>query len=122
MADQRRLDRQAGAIKKALSEIIDRKLKDPHKGYITLTRVRVSPDLKIASVYYTVLGDEEQKRQTKEVLKRSKAFLRYELRPHLHTRWLPELRFYYDDSIDYAEHIDSLLKKIKKDDSGTEEE
>jgi len=122
MADQRRLNRYAGAIKKALSAIIDLKLEDPDKGYITLTRVRVSPDLKIASVYYTVMGDAEQKRKTEVVLKRSNTFLRNELKPSIKARWLPELRFFYDDSIDYAERIDTLLKQIKKNDTRSEEE
>jgi ribosome-binding factor A len=122
MADQRRLNRFAGAIKKALGATIDLKLEDPDKGYITLTRVRVSPDLKIASVYYTVLGDDEQKHKTAAVLKRSSTFLRNELKPSIRARWLPELRFSYDDSIDYAERIDVLLKQIKKDDTRSEEE
>ncbi len=121
MADQRRLNRHAGAIKKALGAIINTKLEDPRKGYITLTRVKVSPDLKIATVYYTVLGDDKQKELTKEVLQRSNAFLRNELRPHIHTRWLPELRFFYDDSIEYADRINALLKQIE-DGSGNKEE
>jgi ribosome-binding factor A len=121
MADQRRLNRHAGAIKKALGEIINTKLEDPHKGYITLTRVKVSTDLKIATVYYTVLGDEGQKEETKTVLKRSNAFLRNELRPYLHTRWLPELRFFYDDSLEYADRINVLLKKIENDSHPPEE-
>ncbi|MGD9898422.1 MAG: 30S ribosome-binding factor RbfA [Calditrichaceae bacterium] len=115
MAQQRRQDRYSGALKKALGSIIDLKVKDPEKGMITLTNVKISPDLKIASVYYTVLGDDEQKEKTARALKRSASFIRNELRPIITARWLPELRFFYDESIEYAARINSLLKKIEND-------
>ena len=121
MADNRRLKRYADLIKRSLGTIIELKLKDPKKGFITITRAKVSADLKIASVYYSVLGDEQQKQLTKKVLKKSIPFLRNELKPYITARWIPELRFFYDDSIEYADHINELLKKIK-DDSHSEKE
>ena len=80
MAENRRINRYADSIKRSLSNIIEFKLNDPNKGFITITRVKVSPDLKIATIYYTVLGDETQKKHTRSVLKRSIQFLRNELK------------------------------------------
>ncbi len=119
MADNRRLVKYAGNLKKEISYIIDRKVNDPEKGFITINAVRVSPDLKIASIYYTVLGDEEQKDKSKRALERSKGFIRNELKPSIKSRWLPELRFFYDETIEQAHKINKLLNKIN-DSSGSE--
>lgn len=112
MAGSRRLVKYAGNLKKEISTIIDQKLKDPEKGFITVNAVKVSPDLKIANIYYTVLGDQEQREKSREVLERSSGFIRNELKPSIKSRWLPELRFFYDDTIDHAAKIDSLIRKI----------
>ena len=112
MADNRRLVKYAGNLKKEVSYIIDRKVNDPEKGFITINAVRVSPDLKIASIYYTVLGDDEQKEKSKRALERSKGFIRNELKPSIKSFWLPELRFFYDDTIEQAQKINTLISKI----------
>lgn len=122
MAENRRLNRYADQIKRSLSNIIEFKLNDPKKGFITLTRVKVSPDLKIATVYYTVLGDQAQRNQTRSVLKKSIPFLRSELKPYITSRWLPELRFFFDDSMERAERINELLKQIKDDTHSSKDE
>ncbi len=122
MADSRRVKKYADSIKKAIGSIIEFKLSDPNKGMITITKTKVSQDLKIASVYYTVLGDEEQKAKSKVVLDKSGNFIKNELKPYITSRWLPELRFFYDDSIEYAQHINELLQKINKDDTGSKQE
>ena len=118
MTEKRRLVKYAGNIKKAVSSILDLKVKDPDKGFVTITSVKISPDLKIASIYYTVLGDDEQKAKTKKALERSSGFIRNELKPSIKSRWLPELRFFYDDTLDQAEKINNLINKIH-DDSGS---
>ena len=120
MADSRRLKKYADSIKRAVSEILEFKVTDPRKGFLTVTKVKMSPDLKLASVYYTVLGDDHQKQTTAQVLKNSKAFIKNELKPAIASRWLPDLRFFYDDTLENAERIEMLLKKIE-DDSGTEQ-
>jgi len=122
MAENRRINRYADSIKRILSNIIEFKLNDPNKGFITLTRVKVSPDLKIATIYYTVLGDDTQKGRTQAVLKKSTQFLRSELKPFITSRWLPELRFFYDDSMERADRINELLKQIKDDTNSTKNE
>ncbi len=104
----------ADLIKKNVSLIIDRKLKDPRKGFITITQAKISRDLRIVSLYYTVLGNEEQRKASQQALESAKNFIRAELAPQLKLRYIPELRFFYDDSLDYSEHIEKLLKKIKQ--------
>lgn len=111
----------ADQIKKQVSLIIDRKLKDPRKGFITLTGVKLSRDLRIASIYYTILGNEEQHKKSQQALESAKNFIRSELAPNLKLRYTPELRFFYDDSLEYSEHIENLLKKIHALDSNKKE-
>jgi ribosome-binding factor A len=106
----------ADQIKKSVSQIIDRKLKDPRKGFITLTGVKLSGDLRIASIYYTILGPKTERENSQKVLDSAKNFIRSELAPNLKLRYIPELRFFYDNSLDYSQHIEDLLKKIHRDD------
>ena len=111
---QRRL---ADLIKENISQIIFRKLKDPRKGFITITRVKVSGDLRLATIFYTTLGNVEEREKSQNTLENAKSYIRNELAPILKLRFLPELRFFYDESGKYAEHIETLLKKIKAENS-----
>ena len=111
---QRRL---ADLIKENISQIIFRKLKDPRKGFITITRVKVSGDLRLATIFYTTLGNVEEREKSQNTLENAKSYIRNELAPILKLRFLPELRFFYDESREYAEHIETLLKKIKAENS-----
>ena len=120
MADRRRLKKYADTIKRAVSEILEFKVTDPRKGFITVTKVKMSPDLRLASIYYTVMGDGKQRETTAKVLKHSKAFIKNELKPAIASRWLPDLRFFYDDTLENAQRIEMLLKKIEND-SGSDE-
>lgn len=114
-SDSIRQRKLADLIKKEVSIIVEYKLKDPRKGFITITQVKVTGDLRIASIYYTVLGDEDERNSSAEVLEHSKNFIRSGLASIIKMRYTPELRFYYDDSLDYSQHIDDLLRKIKHD-------
>ena len=121
MADSRRVKKYADSIKRSVSEILEFKVTDHRKGFVTVTKVRMSPDLRLASIYYTVLGDDVQRQATANVLKNSKAFIKNELKPAISSRWLPELRFFYDDAWEEAERIEELLRKISND-SGSDEQ
>lgn len=110
----------ADQIKNQIGQIIDRKLKDPRKGMITITYVKVTGDLRIANVYFTTLGDEEQRKKSQQTLESANHFLRNELSPFLKMRFTPELRFFYDESLDYSEHINKLIKQIHLTDSEKE--
>ena len=114
---QHRSKKVASEIKENLSWLIEHKLRDPQKGFITLTRVRLSADLKIANVYYSVLGKEEEREAAGQALKRATAFLKHELGNRIRLRYLPELRFFYDDSLEYSDRIAKLLNLIHKNDT-----
>lgn len=106
----------ADKIQQVVSVIVDREISDPDKGFVTITHVKISPDLSIASIYFTVLGDEEQKAKSLATLNRAKRFIRSELAPRLKLRNVPELRFFPDDTLEYARKIEDLLQKVKEQD------
>ena len=109
-------------IQRVLAEIIDRKVKDPRKGLITITDVRVSPDLSLATVKYTAVDLEgnPSKDEAAKVLDHAAGFLRHELAGALRIRSVPSLRFFYDDSLDKMEHINQLIRQIQSDDDTSE--
>lgn len=99
-----------------LADLIDRKIKDPRIGLVTVTEVRMSGDLRYARVYVSVYGSEEQKQESLEVLLRASGFLKGQIGRRLRLRWVPELNFLIDDTLDRSERIDELL-----DEAGTSE-
>jgi ribosome-binding factor A len=108
-----RSNRVGEQMKKELSDIIGRKIKDPRIGFVTVTDVEVSGDLQQAKVYITVLGDEEQRENTLKGLAKAKGFIRSEIGQRVRLRKTPELIFEFDESINYGNRIESLLKKIQ---------
>jgi ribosome-binding factor A len=93
-----------------LSEIIEREIKDPRVGMITLTSVHMTPDLHTARVYFSRLGTHAEREDSKRALEHAAGFLRRELGARLRLRYLPELRFFVDDSLDVSERISKLLR------------
>jgi ribosome-binding factor A len=108
-----RPDRVAEAIRDEVSQLIAREVHDPGIGFITLTRVKVSPDLQIARVYYTTMGDEKAQRDTARALKRAVPFLRRQLGQRIRLRRVPELDFFYDESIARGDRIEQILQELK---------
>ncbi|MBI2843835.1 MAG: 30S ribosome-binding factor RbfA [Armatimonadetes bacterium] len=104
-------------LKVEISEIIQREMKDPRLGFVTITEVKVSPDLRHARVFVSVMGDEEQKKVSVSALNRAAGFVRGELGKRLSMRVTPELDFRIDTSIEHGAKIFELLEKIKKDES-----
>jgi ribosome-binding factor A len=117
MAQESRRSRQvADQVRQEVSFLIDRKLKDPDKGFVTVTRVKMSPDLKLATIYFSAIGGAEEKEKSKKALNRAAAFLRHELAGRMRTRNTPELRFHIDDTMEYAARINELLHKVREKD------
>ncbi len=110
--DYKRSERVAGDIKAQLCDIILKEIKDPLIGFITITNVVVSDDLKIAKIYFSSLGSVADKEKTYKGLMRAKGFLRKELSTRIRLRSIPELRFFIDDSLEKVSKIEELLKKI----------
>lgn len=112
---KQRANRVGEQMKKELGDIIGRKIKDPRVGFVTVTDVRVSGDLQLATVYISVLGDEEQKESTLKGLAKAKGFIRSEIGQRIRLRKTPEISFEFDESIGYGHRIDTLLHQINKD-------
>jgi ribosome-binding factor A len=99
------------AVREVLSEALAEGLKDPRIGFVTVTSVDTAPDLRTARVYVSVLGDETVREKTLEGLKSSHGYLQSLIARQLALRNTPQIRFYYDDSIDKGFRIDELLKE-----------
>ena len=106
--------------RKELSNIISYKLKNPNiTGMISVTKVKVTNDLKYAKVYISILNS-KNKKQTIEALKKSSGFIRNELAKNINLRNTPEIIFELDESLEYGAKIDSILKDIMKDPNNEE--
>lgn len=111
-----RANRVAEQMKKELTDIIGRKIKDPRIGFVTVTDVRVTGDLQQATVYVSVLGNEEQKQNTLVGLAKATGFIRSEIGKRIRLRITPEIAFEWDESIDYGNRIETLISQIHKED------
>jgi len=100
-----------------LSTLIQRELRDPDLGFLTLTAVRLTGDRSIAKVYYTVLGEDDQKEKTRKALGRAAGFLRSKLAQRLDMRRVPELRFFPDEALEVGNHMEELFAKIKEEEA-----
>ena len=85
---------------------------DPKIGFITLTRVQVTPDLQIARVYYTSLGDAAARKDTQKALARATPFLRRQIGDRVRLRRVPELDFRFDESIAHQDRIEQILQEL----------
>ena len=90
-----------------------RDVQDPGIGFVTLTRVKVSPDLQVARVYYTQLGDDRQRKDTQRALDRARPFLRRELGRRIRLRRVPELHFQFDESVQNQARIEQILLDLE---------
>ncbi len=99
-------------IKKTIGKMLIEKINDPRLGFVSVTEVEVSRDYSVAKVYFSVLGAEESKEQSMKVLNGSKGFIRSEVGRALGTRVTPELAFFLDRSLDHAEEMDRLMKRL----------
>jgi ribosome-binding factor A len=111
----KRLDRVNQLIREEISLLLQRELKDPRLGFITVTGVETSPDLRSAKVFVSVLGDEEQWAASLSALDGARGFIRNWLRQHLELRVTPELSFRADRSMEHAARIQQLLKQLGPD-------
>jgi len=113
----RRIDRIEEQLRIELSEIIERELHDPRIGLTTVTGVKVSPDLRHARVFVTVLGEADERKKSLEGLRSAASFVRRSLSQRLHhMRRIPELTFDYDEAVEKGLRIETLLDQIKHED------
>jgi ribosome-binding factor A len=113
MAQGSRPDRVGDQLRAELAELIARQVHDPGIGFLTITHVKVTPDLQQARVYYTTLGDETQRKETGRALGRATPFLRRQLGRRLRLKHVPELEFVYDESIERHDRIERIILDIQ---------
>lgn len=111
---QQRREKIAETIRQEICDILRKGSKDPRIGFVTITRVEVSNDSRYVNVYFTVLGKEKEKLSSGIALRNSAGYLRGEIGHRLSLRFMPELRFKYDKSIEYSSHINDVLEKLKR--------
>jgi ribosome-binding factor A len=112
MSQGSRPDRVADQIRGELAMLLAREVHDPGIGFITLTRVQVSPDLQLARVHYTVLGDQKAQAGSARALERAAPFLRRQIGARLRLKRAPELRFLFDDSVAGQDRIEQILNEL----------
>jgi len=110
---RRRVARLGEQFRREITEILQREVKDPRVGFVTITGVDVTPDLFHARVYVRVMGDEARKKEALEGLDAAASFIRGELGQRLHIRRIPELRFEIDRSLEHAQRIEQLLREVR---------
>lgn len=104
-------------IKQEVGNMLLKDLKDPRLGFVTVTGVHVTGDLREATIYVSLFGDENSKKESLLVLDKSKGFIRKELGKRLKVYYTPMIHFKEDTSLDYGMHIDGILKKIHREES-----
>jgi ribosome-binding factor A len=109
MAQGKRPDRVGEEIRHVIAELLAREVHDPGIGFVTLTRVTVSPDLQLARIFYTMMGDDKAQQTTAQALGRATPFLRRQVGARIRLRRVPELRFEFDKSVQNQDRIERIL-------------
>jgi ribosome-binding factor A len=117
MAQGSRPDRVADQIRSELGDLLVREVHDPGIGFVTITRVHLTPDLQQARVFYTSLGDERAQKESQRALERAASFLRRQIGSRLRLRRVPTFTFAVDQSIAGQDRIEQLLKEIRGSDT-----
>jgi ribosome-binding factor A len=119
---ENRIRRVAGQIKKDISRIIASQIKDPRVAALTsVTEVKLTRDLRYASVYVSIYGNETVKEETLQALIRASGFIRSEVGSRIRLRYTPEINFFLDDSIEYGAHIENVIKSLKTEEKNDHE-
>ncbi len=108
-----RKDRVASLLSREISKIVAYEIKDPRIGFITITRVVMQDDLKMALVYFSSLGD---KTEGLEILNHAKGYIRTSLAHRVRLKYIPQLEFKIDNSYEYGARIDALIEEINRTD------
>lgn len=114
MTTHSRPERVGQEIQAAIGDLLTRgMLRDPRIGYITITGVKVSPDLRVARVFYSMMGSEQERADTQKGLEAAKGFVRREVTSTVNLRVSPEIFFSFDESVGEGDKIDRLLREVR---------
>lgn len=120
MADAARARKMADRIRVVVAETLERRVKDPRLGFVTITDARVTADLHDATVFYTVMGDELARAETAAALESAKGVLRSEVGRRTGVRFTPTLTFVADGIPENAEHLEGLLRQAAESDAAVQ--
>ncbi len=109
-----RAQRVGGLIRQILAGMLQKDLSDPRLHLTTVTQVQVTKDLRIARVYFTTVGGKETSTAAAEGFSSAAGYIKRRLGPELGLRYMPQLEFFYDESFDYGDRIERLLKSISE--------
>jgi len=112
-----RLQRLSELVQRKASEVILYELKDPRMGFVTVTRVRLSRDLRHAVIYYSVVGDEGERSRTTHALEHARGYIQSQIAAAMKTRVTPAIRFEYDASVEGSVRVSRILLEIAEEDS-----
>ena len=108
-----RIDKINQAVKEEVGNIIQKEVKDPRLEFVTITQAEVSRDLQHAKVYFTVLGNTDKIKEVQDGLDSARGFIRRLVGQRVRMRYTPEIRFIFDQSVEYGMHIEETLERIK---------
>lgn len=111
-----RTQRVSAQIQKALADMLNKEIKDPRLELATITGVKMSRDLRIAKIYYGLTGAKKSREEVSEGFKQARGYIKRALAGRLGLRYMPDLRFYYDESFDYGSRINRILESIVSED------
>lgn len=114
--DYSRSDRVGDLIRKEIaSMMLHGEIKDPRIGFVTITHVKLSPDMKEATVYFSQIGTEKEKEKSRVGLNSACGYIRRALAKRLDLRHIPNVRFLFDETLEYSEHIEKVIRDMKGD-------
>ena len=103
-------------IRKTLADVLQRHVRDPHLKMATITSVDLSPDLRLAKIFFATAGDDVKIKRVREGFRKARPYIKKLLSRELGLRYMPEIRFYYDDSLDYGARMEELFRSIGEED------
>lgn len=109
-----RADRVSGLIQQVLSDLLNKNIKDPRLKMVTITGVKMTRDLKLARIYFSTPEGAERIKNAEKGFKSAQGYVKRTLARELGLRYMPELKFFYDESFDYGIHIEKILKKLNQ--------
>ncbi len=113
-----RAERVGNLIQEAVSELLQKSIKDPRLRAVTITGVDMTRDLKRARIYFvTSSGETATREEAVAGFKKASGFIKYSLAQELNLRYMPEFQFFYDESIDYGFHLETVIKRLKNEHS-----
>ena len=108
-----RSDRVEGQLRKEISKILQEDIKDPRIGFVTITRIDLTKNLRYARIYFSILGDDNAKEESLKGIKSSIGYIRKLIAERMNLRYVPELYFILDNSIEYSINLEKTFERIK---------